>query len=146
MRAARIEEAVDLSTLALQSKGYWGYDEAFMAECRSVLTLTEEYVGKNPTYLYERNGKPIAFYSMVLDKGELDYFYVHPDYIGSGIGQKMWQHVLETARTYALSALIIQSDPHAHPFYTKMGAVTIGQIDSEVDTSRKLPLLQVTIQ
>ena len=36
------DEAAALSGLALRSKGYWGYDAAFLDACRAELTLTPD--------------------------------------------------------------------------------------------------------
>ncbi|MFJ5550896.1 GNAT family N-acetyltransferase [Streptomyces sp. NPDC093225] len=39
IRAAREAEAAELSALALRSKGYWGYDPAFLAACAEELRI-----------------------------------------------------------------------------------------------------------
>ena len=40
IRLARLDEAEQLTQLALRSKASWGYSEEFMAACRDELTLT----------------------------------------------------------------------------------------------------------
>lgn len=44
LRAARAEEAGELSALVLRSKAYWGYDERFLAGCAEELRVRAEEV------------------------------------------------------------------------------------------------------
>ena len=56
LRAGRRDDARLLSELALRSKGYWGYDQAFPDACRAELTLTPEDVETRRVTVAERDG------------------------------------------------------------------------------------------
>jgi hypothetical protein len=45
LRPARAHERSALSDLCLRSKGYWGYDAAFLEACREELSVTEVDTG-----------------------------------------------------------------------------------------------------
>ncbi|MEV8615543.1 GNAT family N-acetyltransferase [Amycolatopsis sp. NPDC051373] len=74
-------------------------------------------------------------------EGELACLFVEPDHIGTGVGRRLWQHAVDTARTLDFQRLIIGSDPFAEDFYRKMGAVRIGSVLSGSIPGRLLPQL-----
>ena len=53
LRPAQPGEAAILTDLALLSKASWGYDAAFMARCRKVMTISPEDIRRHPYYLAE---------------------------------------------------------------------------------------------
>lgn len=53
IRPASRAEASLLSQLAFESKAYWGYDADFMVACREELTVTEEELDREPSYVAE---------------------------------------------------------------------------------------------
>jgi hypothetical protein len=64
LRAGRSDEARLLSDLALRSKSYWGYDQAFLDACRPELTLTPEQVERQRVTVAERDGRVVGFYAL----------------------------------------------------------------------------------
>ena len=75
------------------------------------------------------NNRDIGFYSFAINKEnelELDYFFLHPDYIGKGFGRKMWSECIKTAKDYKKSYFIVWADPNAEGFYEKMNCKRIG--------------------
>src|SRR5215216_2487443 len=76
IRPAQADEAAQLTTLALQSKAYWGYDQAFMLACRAELTVTPQRIAAQPTYVLEEGGHIQGFYMLDRDRTplvELDF-------------------------------------------------------------------------
>ena len=147
IRPARTDEAQLLSALALRSKARWGYAPSFLAACREALTLTPAYIEENAVYVLENDGI-IGFYALrATDAGgrELDYLYLEPSAIGRGYGKLLWQHAVTMARQLGWPDFAIAADPHAEPFYLRMGARRIGEIESEAEAGRRLPLLQLSL-
>jgi predicted N-acetyltransferase YhbS len=62
--------------------------------------------------------------------------------IGRGVGKRLWQHALGTARGLGCREIVLQSDPHAEGFYLAMGAHRAGESESTVTPGRMLPLLR----
>lgn len=148
MRPVTADEAAGISELAVRSKAYWGYDAAFMAVCRVALTVEADYVRQHTVMAADVAGTLAGFYSLA-DRGavsvELDMLFVAPEFIGQGYGRALWQHATATARQLGYARLYICSDPHAYPFYRRMGALHLRDVESDVQPGRMLPLLHYTL-
>ena len=62
--------------------------------------------------------------------------------MGRGVGRALWAHMVAALRARGLRAVTLDADPHALPFYTRMGARQVGEAVSEVDLARRLPLMR----
>lgn len=142
-RRAEPVEADALSALAFRSKAYWGYDAEFLEACRSELTLTAEFIDTGEVRLIENGEGAIGFYSLVQWNSdvELGHFFVDPRYIRQGVGKLLWDDAVERAVALGYGRLIIESDPNAEGFYSKLGAERIGEVPSRAQAGRFLPLL-----
>jgi N-acetylglutamate synthase-like GNAT family acetyltransferase len=63
-------------------------------------------------------------------EGELGSLFVDPGMIGKGVGRRLLQHMLETARGIGIRTVVLDADPHAEPFYEAMGFVRVGVVPS----------------
>ena len=77
---------------------------------------------------------------------ELDALFVEPAAMGQGIGRRLWQHVVATARELGCSEMVWQSDPQAEGFYLAMGARRAGESESTVMPGRMLPFMRFALQ
>ncbi|MFC0550512.1 GNAT family N-acetyltransferase [Planotetraspora thailandica] len=136
-----------LSELALRSKGHWGYDRAFLDACRAELTFPPERLRAGRVAVAESAGRVLGFYSLDGEppSGELGNMWVDPDSIGSGVGRRLWHHVMQAARVAGFTVLRIEADPFAEGFYLAMGAERVGETPSGSIPGRVLPLLHVRI-
>jgi len=149
IRPAQADEAAQLTTLALQSKAYWGYDQAFMLACRAELTVTPQRIAAQPTYVLEEGGHIQGFYMLDRDRTplvELDFLFVAPEAIGQGYGRQLMNHAVATALHFGDATLYIQSDPHAEGFYRACGAAVVGHTPSASVAGRLLPTLTLTLK
>lgn len=127
------------------SKSYWGYDKTFVDLFMEHIGVTADYLQKNPIKLFYDNNTLIGFFSFSLNAGnaiELDYFFLHPDYIGKGFGKKLWDACCADAKAMQLKEFVIWSDPYAEEFYLKMGCEKIGVRQSFIMPNRFPPLLK----
>ncbi|MGK4578919.1 GNAT family N-acetyltransferase [Kitasatospora sp. HPMI-4] len=145
IRAARTDEAGFLGELALRSKAYWGYDEAFLAACRDELTVPASRL--ESTAVAERDGRILGFVTLEGSPpaGDLGMLFVEPHAIGQGVGRRLFEHAAATARGLGFTRLTVEADPHAEPFYLAMGATRIGTAPSGSVPGRSLPLLAVDL-
>lgn len=146
IRPARPEEAAALTALALRSKAHWGYDAEFMARAAPELTIAPETIAARPFFVLEQDGRVAGFYGL---SGEppvllLDYLFVEPDHIGSGLGRRLWEHAVATARAYGAEALELESEPNAEAFYRARGAQRVGGAVSPA-TGRTLPYMRLRL-
>ncbi|MDT0441208.1 GNAT family N-acetyltransferase [Streptomyces johnsoniae] len=148
IRAARAEEAGALSELALRSKAYWGYSDAFIAACREELRLHPGDIERRRTTVAEREGRAIGFATLDGEplEGELGMLFVDPLAIGQGVGRRLFDHTLDVARGLGFTRLILGADPNAEPFYRRMGAVRVGSEPSGSIPGRELPLMAVDLR
>ena len=141
-------DAAALSELAFRSKAHWGYDAAFMETCRGYLTLSAEELDTWPAYIVEIDGRPAGFYVLIVPgdgAAELDDLFVDPTAIGQGVGRRLWEHAVATARAHGCREIGFESDPHAEGFYLAMGAERIGEIASTAAPGRMLPLMRYRV-
>src|SRR4030095_5603128 len=81
VRSARAGEAEFLTDLSLRAKAFWGYDAAFLARCRAVMTIKAANIEHLPHYLAVLDGRIAGFYGFEPDTEGigLDYLFVEPD-------------------------------------------------------------------
>jgi GNAT superfamily N-acetyltransferase len=144
VRPARAGEGAALSDLMLRSKAYWGYDDAFMDACRAVLVIPEAMIDAGEVLVAEHGGAVVGVAAVVDEppEVELDVCFVDPDAIGTGVGRVLVDAAKAKARAAGATAMRVQSDPNAAQFYARMGAFPIGDMASEIDPDRRLPVLR----
>ncbi|MFR1709392.1 MAG: GNAT family N-acetyltransferase [Clostridium sp.] len=143
IRRAKVGDANILTNIAINSEAYWGYDEDYMESFKDTYRVSENYISNYPTFLMEDDKEVVGFYGILMNEGEteLEYFFIDPRYIRKGYGKLLWQHVIETARSLNIKAFEIITSPEAIGFYTKLGALKIGEVESLVKVGRKIPRL-----
>lgn len=119
-----------------------------MEACRESLRVELKAIDAGLVLVGELKGKTVcvsAIDKLECDSWELDAFFVHPDFIGHGIGRKLFKTTIELLKNRGCKELRILSDPQAQPFYEAMGAVFVRQAPSNVIPGRSLPLLNYTV-
>jgi GNAT superfamily N-acetyltransferase len=149
IRLATVDEVGALSDLALRSKAHWGYDEQFLSACREELTLHEGDLATRPTFVLEKAGSAIGFYSLepIAERQvELWFLFVEPAEIGRGHGRRLLEHAKAEAIARGFSSMLIQADPNAVGFYQRLGGVLVGSRPSDSIPGRELPLLEIHLE
>lgn len=144
IRRADQQEALLLTQLAHTAKRHWGYPERWIVRWRDALTVTVEYIERHQVYVVERDARVVGFYGLRSDAElwRLDHLWVHPTYIGRGMGTRLFCHAVEQVAQARNGPLVIESDPFAVEFYLKMGAKRVGEVDASLDdVPRTLPVL-----
>lgn len=137
-----------INTLMHYSKAYWGYEPAFMDRFMEKFGITENYLKNNMTQLFYLEDDLAGFYSFSRDAQgnyELDNFFLHPDYIGQGLGRILWEYCVDTAKQCNISSFTLWSDPFAENFYLKMGCIKIGTRQSPMLPNRFPAVMQFTL-
>ena len=148
LRPAHTFEAPVLSALCLRSKAHWGYDAAFMRACVAELTLHPEDLTPDTLVVAEIDGTlaGMAQVGPVGADADLMAMFIDPDYIGQNLGRVLFNWCVETARAMGAPRLMIDADPQAAGFYTRMGAVQIGTTPSGSIPGRVLPLMEYPLK
>ncbi|MGA9770689.1 MAG: GNAT family N-acetyltransferase [Blastocatellia bacterium] len=137
-----------LTQITHAAKKHWGYPERWMEIWKDALTITPEFINDNEVYAAEVESELAGFYGLIQMEGkvQLEHMWVDPEYIGSGIGKRLFDHAIKTAASLGAASMEIESDPNAEGFYKRMGARRIGEFVSELEgMPRVLPLLVVDL-
>ncbi|MEG1603062.1 MAG: GNAT family N-acetyltransferase [Cloacibacillus sp.] len=149
IRPAKPEEAEELSDIAWKSKAYWDYPVEVMNKFRDLLTVDQDFIEHNPSYLieHEESDEKVGFYALEEKDGKvwLEHLWVLPDEIGTGLGGTLLCHACEMAETMGYEEMYIISDPNAEEFYRHMGAEKIGEEATDGMPERILPVLRIKI-
>jgi predicted N-acetyltransferase YhbS len=148
IRRALPEEAEQLTKITVASKSHWNYPEKWIQTWLPELTFSPEYVSENEMWLAVVDDRLSAYYSLKQnDEGLwLENLWVLPEYMGLGIGNKLFHHALERSRAHGASTLKIEADPNAQSFYEKMGARKISEHQYELDGQlRILPVMEINL-
>lgn len=141
-------DAEELSAIAFAAKAQWGYPQHWMESWRYTLTIQPAYITQNAVYLAQFSEKTVGFYALAETGSglELEHLWVLPAMMRQGVGRALVVHALRMARKKGADQVAIQSDPHAEPFYLRMGAVRVGDYVYELDgQTRVLPKMVITI-
>ena len=147
IRRSTPDEAHVLTELAMASKQYWGYSEQYMRLWKRGLTFSPEYIEKNPVYAAVHKGTIVGVFAVTRGGAEceLAHQWVAPEWIGKGLGRKLFDEALRVARTTGAKTMRIVSDPNAEGFYRKMGARYVGYFPSKPD-GRKMSYLVIALE
>lgn len=143
---AEPEQAGILTEITIAAKRHWKYPERWIQFWLPALTITPEYILENETWVANGDGKPAGYYSFKQADMELwlDNLWVLPEYMGRGIGSRLFQHAVRRCRVREFPTLKIEADPNAVGFYERMGARIIGEHRGEVDgQARALPVMEI---
>lgn len=55
----------------------------------------------------------------------LDDLFIEPAFIGTGVGGALWRQAVTLSREYGATAMVLDADRHAIPFYQHMGAILV---------------------
>jgi GNAT superfamily N-acetyltransferase len=142
IRPADVNEAEQLTQLAIRSKAHWGYSETFMQAAMRDLTVTAEQLHEEMAFVAEQEGDIVGFYKLrrvTLAQVELTDLFIEPGAMGQGWGRALWDHAVATARAEGYVEMVWESDPFAEGFYLRMGATRFGVVESSVLPGRVLP-------
>jgi GNAT superfamily N-acetyltransferase len=148
LRDALQDELPYLGGLCLRSKAVWGYDDAFMAACRSELTLHPDELRTTQLQVAVRDGTIVGLAQLKVTgrDAELMKLFVEPTLLNSGVGRLLLEWAMARARALGAVRLMIEADPGAAPFYRRMGARDAGVAPSQSIAGRVLPRLQMQLE
>lgn len=149
IRKVEPEEADEMTRIALAAKAHWGYPERWLEIWAPQLTFSPEYFGENESWVAEVDGAPAGFYTIQDRSGNawIENLWVRPEFIGKGIGKRLFLHAVARSRLKGFLILQLEADPNARGFYEKMGMYKIGERKSEVEGQpRILPVMEIELR
>jgi len=124
IREATALDCAAMTQIVRTSRAYEGEYQKII----EAIEFTPEHLYREQFFVCEFDAKIAAFYSLkVKEIGiELDFMFVANQFLGRGIGRKLFQHMLQTSRDMGYDEVEIISHPPTEAFYAKMGAVKRG--------------------
>ncbi|HKV09667.1 MAG TPA: GNAT family N-acetyltransferase [Thermoanaerobaculia bacterium] len=137
IRSACPEDADELTTITRAAKASWGYPEEWLARWREVLTITPEFIQENPVFVaVAEDGSLLGFVGLIRDtpaRWTFEHLWIRPGSMGKGLGRMLTVHAADFARSHGVEELAIDAEPFAEPFYARMGAIRVGEVDAPID-------------
>lgn len=148
IRPAEREEAGLLSAIAYQAKAYWGYPQDWLVHWQVELTIRPEFIAWYWVHVAEIDQRVVGFYALAPASAHasLEHLWLLPEFIGKGLGRKLFDHAVKLAAAQGFDFIQIVADPNATGFYQHMGAVKSHEIRYQLfETERVLPVLRLEI-
>jgi len=148
IRPALSKDAEVLSHIAFTAKSYWGYPKHWMEIWKPQFTFSPEYFEEVDGWIAEVDGVPVAFYTLEerTDKAWIENLWVLPEYIGQGIGKRLFLHAISRSRLKGHLTLQLEADPNAVGFYEKMEMHKVGESRFEIEGQpRILPIMEIQL-
>ncbi|MDA9444813.1 hypothetical protein XH98_38330 [Bradyrhizobium sp. CCBAU 51745] len=130
IRAARLDEQRELTRLCVRATMHAGHDEAFIDRVMPALTITVPLINSGHVRVAEDSGDAVgvvwalpALQGIALLHG----LYVDPPCWKRGIGRALFEAAVTSTLGMKAGALMINAEPSAEGFYTRMGAIRIGE-------------------
>lgn len=137
-----------LTEITKKSKAFWGYSEEQIEIWSEFLTVSQHYIANNEVYKLSIKDQIIGYYSFL--NGEensikLDNLFVLPEFIGKGFGRLLMEHFLLKIKKTNANKITLHSEPNAESFYSKLGFVKTGQIETSIK-DRFMPIMELIIK
>jgi GNAT superfamily N-acetyltransferase len=148
LRKVDPETADLLSQIAYAAKASWGYPAAWMEAWSAVFAFSPEYFETHESWTVVVDERPVAFCTLLVQEGIawLENLWVLPEYMGRGVGKRLFLFAVDVARQRGFKRLRLESDPYAEGFYAKLGMFKIGERRADMDGQpRSLPLMELTL-
>ncbi|WP_291865115.1 GNAT family N-acetyltransferase [Maribacter sp.] len=141
-------DAKDVTELTIRSKSHWNYSKKQIEEWREELTITEKYIDENQIFKLVIDKCLIGFYAYQPESEtdiKLNYLFVDSKFIGKGYGKALMVDFLQRIKNSEFKRVILDADPHAEKFYSRLGFRVIGKLKSSIK-DRFLPIMELEIK
>jgi GNAT superfamily N-acetyltransferase len=120
VRATRPSDHARLRELTFESKAHWGYDRDFVRGWADELDFETD----EERWVAEAGGEIVAWAGLVPPVegvAVLDDLWVDPEWMGRGLGSRLFRLAADRARELGAERLEWGAEPNALGFYEKMG-------------------------
>ncbi|KFF04838.1 GNAT family N-acetyltransferase [Flavobacterium reichenbachii] len=147
IQKASITDHEVLTEITKKSKAYWGYSVEQILEWDKNLTISKDYIRDQNVFKLVNDNLIIGYYSYVFKEEkviELDNLFIFPEYIGNGLGKYLLLDFLNRIKETNIEKIILDSEPNAEGFYSKMGFVKIGEFETSIK-NRFMPIMEMKV-
>ncbi|WP_165420965.1 GNAT family N-acetyltransferase [Bradyrhizobium sp. Leo170] len=131
IRPARVDEAEELSQIAVRATRNDGYDDDAIVRFMPALKVNLSLIAAGLVFVAKSEAGVSHGYVAVRPTGIggltlLDSIFVDPAYSRRGVGTRLFATAVELSRKMAGNVILINSSPSSVDFYARLGANKIG--------------------
>lgn len=137
-----------INTIIYEGKKYWGYaEEDVQRYMKAVGIYDENYFQNGFGFIVERDKETVGFYLFKTDEDpiHLNHFHLNTKFIGQGYGRLLWSHCIAEAKKKHWTEFTFWSDPNSFGFYTRMGALKIGDLPMITVPGKMAPIMKYSL-
>jgi GNAT superfamily N-acetyltransferase len=145
IRAGSADEGARLKEIAIASKGHWGYAPERVREWAERGDFGRETLEQLALFVADTGERAVAWAS-VESRGDVAWLadlWVEPEWMGKGLGTRLFRRAAEHARRSGARVLEWEAEPNALGFYEKMGGRYVR--DSTSEWGRTLSVMGVDL-
>jgi GNAT superfamily N-acetyltransferase len=123
VRPVDADDCERLREIAIAAKSHWGYDLERVKEWAAMGDFSPAGLGQKHVYVAAVDGTPVGWASAIdqADAWWLDDLWVMPDWMGKGVGRRLFNHAAEQGRAAGARRMEWEAEPNALGFYERMG-------------------------
>jgi GNAT superfamily N-acetyltransferase len=142
IRPARPDEGERLREISIASKSHWGYEDSQVRDWAAQGDFSPEAMAAKVILVAEAGGRAVGFATLIAegDLCVLDDLWLEPDWIGQGLGSKLFEACAARARQLGARRLEWEAEPNAVGFYEKMGGRYVRDSD-QTPFGRVIPVM-----
>jgi GNAT superfamily N-acetyltransferase len=123
IRPVGLDEGERLREIAIAAKGYWGYDREQVRDWAAMGDFSPAGLRQKDFYIAAIEGRVVGW-AAAISKGDvfwLDDLWIEPEWMGKGIGSRLFRHAAERGRRAGRVRMEWEAEPNALGFYERMG-------------------------
>jgi len=149
-RPARVEEADELTELAVRATRSGGYDDEALARMRPGLQANLDLISAGVLFVAEEESgrlvgwvalRPLQFPGVVL----LEDVFIEPELQQRGAGKQLFQFAVERARRFPARVVLVFANPFADGFYDGLGFMRLGKVPYAYLPGTELTMFAYTV-
>lgn len=144
---ATVEDAEELSNVAIRSKRHWGYSKEAMDLWNQNLTITEEFINTHTVIKATLEDEIVGFFALeeIKPVTRLAHYWLDTPYMRRGYGTAMYNFMVDYLKKQNVQKATIVMDPNGYPFFEKKGAKILEKIELKVK-NKYLYIIEIPIQ
>ena len=144
LRRARLSDAPELTQILHRAKASWGYPAAVIDAFRAEQRISPATITSQLLIVAEREGRTAAFAGGEIrqDHFYLGFLFVAPEHQGQGLGRLLLSAIEDLSRDQEIYRILLESDPHAAPFYHHLGYRTLSERPSTMVPDQPIPMME----
>ena len=151
IRAAAFSDVPVLCDIAWAAKAHWPYPPEWLESWRAALSLTAPDLERWRVRVAELRALGVVGFSAASTGAPswvVEHLWVLPASHGLGVGRALLLDVLAAARMSGATVVELDADPHAEPFYLRMGGTRVTTIPAPMpgDPGRQLPRIHFDVR